>query len=166
MENTQERLIRYLDDAWAVEKGLVDTLKEMADEVNDPAVQSLLEEHRAVTHTQEERLEERIRALGEEPSGGKGVFNRMVAKIGDALHAAHDAYDKTTQDLMKAFATENFEIAMYQALESYAGAIGDSETAALARQLMQEEQQAANKVWPLIAPAAARAVHAVAANAA
>lgn len=156
MESTHERLIRYLDDAWAVEKALVDKLRDMADEVIDDRIRSLFAEHRTVTHQQEENLEARIRALGEEPSGGKGFFSQMMGKIGEAMHTAEDDYDKTTQDLMKGFATENFEIAMYQALESYASAIGDSETAQLARQHMQQERDAAEKIWPLIAPTAAR----------
>ena len=156
MESTHERLIRYLDDAWAVEKALVDKLRDMAEEVIDDRIRSLFAEHRTVTHQQEENLEARIRALGEEPSGGKGFFSQMMGKIGEAMHTAEDDYDKTTQDLMKGFATENFEIAMYQALESYASAIGDSETAQLARQHMQQEKDAAEKIWPLIAPTAAR----------
>jgi ferritin-like metal-binding protein YciE len=156
MESPQDRLIRYLDDAWAVEKALVTVLGDMAEEVNDPQVRALFQEHRRVTHEQEERLEARIRALGKEPSGGKGFFNQMVAKIGDVLHAAHDDDDKTTQDLMKAYATENFECAMYQSLASYATAIGDGETAQLARQHMQQEKEAADRVWPLIQPTAAR----------
>ena len=156
METQRERLIRYLNDAWAVEKALVDNLREMAEEVNDPQVRTVFEQHRQVTHQQEENLEARIRALGEEPSGGKGFFNRMLGAIGDALQGAHDEYDKTTQDLMKAFATENFEIAMYTALESYATAIGDTETAQLARQHISEEEEARDVVWPYIAQAAAR----------
>ena len=156
MEGTQDRLIRYLDDAWAVEKALVNVLQDMAEEVNDPQVQSLFQEHRQVTHQQEERLEARIRALGKEPSGAKGFFNQMMGKVGDAMHAAHDEYEKTTQDLMKGYATENFECAMYQSLEAYANAIGDTETAQLARQHLQQEREAAERIWPLIAPTAAR----------
>ena len=156
METTHERLIRYLDDVWAVEKALVDKLRDMAEDVNDDRVRSLFEEHRTVTHQQEENLEARIRALGEEPSGSKGFFSQMMGKIGEALHGAEDNYDKTTQNLMKGFATENFEIAMYEALDSYASAIGDSETAQLARQHKQQEKDAAQSVWSLIAPTAAR----------
>src|SRR5438445_8383001 len=112
MENTRERLIRYLDDAWAVEKSLVGKLQEMAEETHDPAVRDLFEEHRQVTWQQEESLEACIRALGEEPTGGKGFFNSIMGKIGDLLNAGHDDYDKTTQNLMMAYATEHFECAM------------------------------------------------------
>jgi ferritin-like metal-binding protein YciE len=156
MEDARERLVRYLDDAWAVEKALVASLEEMADKVNDLEVKSLFMEHRQVTHQQEEALEARIRALGEEPSGSKGVFNQLMGKIGDFLHRAKDDDDQTSQELMKAFATENFECAMYQSLEAYATAIGDSETAELARMHMRQEKDAADKVWQMIEPAAIR----------
>lgn len=155
-QDTRERLIRYLGDAWAVEKSLVDMLRDMADEVNDPRVQTLFQEHSVVTHEQEERLQARIRALGEEPAGGKGLLNRVMAKVGDAMQGAHDDYDKTAQNLMKAYATENFECAMYASLESYARSIGDTETAELARIHMQQEREAAESVWNLISPAASR----------
>jgi ferritin-like metal-binding protein YciE len=156
METTQERLVRYLDEAWAVEKALVSDLREMADEVNDQQVRALFEEHAQVTHQQEENLEARIRALGQEPSGAKGFVHQMIAKAGDLLQGTQDEYDKTTQDLMKGFATENLEMAMYQSLESFATAIGDQETAQLARRHFDQEKEAANRVWPMIEPAAAR----------
>ena len=66
------------------------------------------------------------------------------------------ADDKTTQGLMKAFGIESFEMAVYQGLMTYANAIGDTQTAQLAQQILQQERETANKVWPLIAPAAAR----------
>jgi ferritin-like metal-binding protein YciE len=156
MENTQERLIRYLDDAWAVEKGLVSSLQDMANEVNDPKIKMMFEQHRQVTHQQEEALEARIRALGEEPSGSKGFFTQFMGKMGDFMHKAKDEYDQTTQDLMKAYATENFECAMYESLEAYATAIGDSATAALARAHHQQEKQAAEMVWSMVQSAAIR----------
>jgi len=157
MESTRERLIRYLNNAWAVEKNLVRMLDDMAGEVNDDRVRSLFREHRVVTHQQEENLEARIRALGEEPSGGKSFLTQLISKIAETVQGiTQDDYDKTTQDLMKAYAVENFEVAMYQALEAYAAAIGDNETAQLARQHMQQEKETAERVWALITPTAVK----------
>lgn len=156
METAQERTIRYLDDAWAVEKALVNALDTMAGEVDDPVVRALFEEHRMVTHQQEENLEARIRALGEEPSGTKGFFSSMMSRIGEFLHRPHDDYDKVTQDLMKQYAVENFEMAMYESMAVYAEAIGDTATAQLAREHFAQERETAERVWKLIGPAAAR----------
>ena len=161
MENAQERLIRYMNDALSVEEGLITNLKEMADDVNDPTVQTLLMEHRAVTMQQKDRLESRIRALGFEPAHEKKILTKMIGKIEDMLHVGKDSYDQTVQDLIKCYGVENFEVAMYESLESYASAIGDSETAELAHTLKAEEQAAADKILPMIAPLAARVIEIV-----
>ena len=44
-----------------------------------------------------------------------------------------DAIDRTLQGLMKGYATEHFEIAMYEALDAYATVLGDVATAKLTR---------------------------------
>jgi rubrerythrin len=81
----------------------------------------------------------------------------MLTRIWDALQEPHDDHDKTLQYLMKGFGTEHFELAMYHALASYARALGDAETAQLALEHLRQEQQAADRLGPLIAPLAARA---------
>jgi ferritin-like metal-binding protein YciE len=72
------------------------------------------------------------------------------------MHAFHDEYDKTTQNLIKGYGTENFEVAMYESLEAYAQAIGDQETVLLAQKHKQQEQEAADKIRPLISQTATR----------
>ena len=151
MDTAGERLIRYLDNAWAVEKGLVDSLKSMADDVNDSELRDLLVRHAQVTWQQEEALEARIRALGEEPSGTKGWLSSMMGRMSEVVQMTQDAYDRTTQDVIKAYTSEQFEMAMYQALEAYARGIGDDETAQLALRHFQQEREAAETLWPLIA---------------
>src|SRR5262249_16050097 len=83
-------------------------------------------------------------------------FSQLLTRMWEALHAPQDDLDKIVQDLMKGFGTEHFEVAMYQALEAYARAINDEETAQLAALHMQQEQDAADQLRPLIAPTAAR----------
>src|SRR5437762_1961608 len=127
MESSQKRLLRYLDNLWAVEKALVESLKQMAHDVNDSEARDLLDQHAQVTWQQEEALEARIRALGDEPSGTKGFLSTMLGRISEMVQATQDEYDRTTQDAIKAYTSEQFEMAMYQALEAYADSIGDSE---------------------------------------
>ena len=156
MESTPERLIRYLDNAWAVEKGLVSALKSMAEDVNGPGLREMFQEHAQVTWRQEEALEARIRALGAEPNGAKGFFSNMMGRMSELMQMTQDEYDRTTQNLIKAYTSEQFEMAMYQALQSYAEAIGDSETAQLAQEHFQQEKRTAEALWPLIAEMAER----------
>jgi ferritin-like metal-binding protein YciE len=154
MESPQDKLIRYIQDAHASEVGIVVVLKDFIDEVKDPQVRAIFQEHLQVTQTQADRLEQRLIALGSGTSDGKGFLNQVMGKLGDMMHASHDTEDKTTQDLIKAYATENLEIGMYEALISYSEALGDQTTAQLARQIQAEEQEAAQKVFPLISSTA------------
>lgn len=158
METPQDRLIRYIQDAHAAEVGIIDVLKNFIDEVDNAEVRSAFQEHLIVTQSQAQRLEQRLNALGSKPSSGKGFLNSMMGKLSDVMHAAHDEYDKATQDLIKAYATEHLEIAMYTSLEAYSEELGDQETATLAREIKAEEKQAAETVFPMIAVAAKKAL--------
>ena len=162
MENTKERLVRYIQDAHAAEVGIVEILENFIAEVNNEPARAAFEEHLAVTRSQAQRLEARLTTLGSGTSSGKGFFNSMMGKLTDLMHAGHDTYDKTTQDLIKAYGTEHLEIGMYTSLMAYAESIGDSETAALAKQIISEEQEAADKVFPMIATTAKAAINATA----
>lgn len=157
-ETPQDRLIRYIQDAHASEVGIVAILKDFIDEIDNLQVKAVFQEHLAVTESQAQRLEQRLVALGSGASDGKGFLNVLMGKAGDVMHAMHDAKDKTTQDLIKAYATEHLEIGMYESLYSYASAVGDTQTAALAKQIQAEEQEAADKVFPLIAMTAKAAL--------
>ena len=55
---------------------------------------------------------------------------------------------------MIAFAVENSELAMYEALAAVAEAAGDSITERLAREIQTEEKTAAEKLWKLLPTAA------------
>src|SRR5438552_3718081 len=113
----------------------------MAEDVNDSDVRSMLQLHARVTWQQEEALEARIRALGEEPSGTKGFLSSMLARMTEMMQVTQDEYDRTTQNVIKAYTSEQFEMAMYQALEAYASKIGDAETVELAQLHFQQERQ-------------------------
>ncbi|MEA2553042.1 MAG: hypothetical protein QOJ65_1218 [Fimbriimonadaceae bacterium] len=150
-EDSRDRLIRYLQDAHAAEVGIKKTLEGFVDDTNDPNIRSIFQEHIVVTQSQADRLEQRLRALNEAPSGSKGFFNSLLAKMGEIMHGAHDEYDKNTQNLIKAYATEHLERGMYEAMAAYAQSIGDMETATLARQIQMEEEQTGQRLFPMIA---------------
>jgi CBS domain-containing protein/ferritin-like metal-binding protein YciE len=157
MLTNHERLIRYLNNAWAVEKSLTSSLKDAAEKVDAADVRAHLLDQHARAHAAEENLEARIRALGEEPSGGKGFLSRVLAQIGDVLHEVDDEYDAATQALLKAYGSEHFACAMYEALAAYAESIGEAETEQLARRHQKQAREAAKKVWPLLGEIAVRA---------
>jgi ferritin-like metal-binding protein YciE len=157
-ENSQERLVRYLADAHAAEEGALSSLKDIAAETTDGDVRSAVQEHIAVTQSQADRIAARIAALGGQTHGGKSLLNTIIGKGSDLLNVFHDKEDKQTQDVIKAYALENFEVGMYTSLKAFANAVGDAETAQLAETIMGEEQQAGERLLRLIPQVAIAAV--------
>ena len=158
METPQERLLRYLDDAHAAEVGIEDMLRSAIDHTNSVQAKAAFQEHLGVTQSQAQRLEQRILSLGGKVSGGKGILNSIMGKVSDLVNAGHDEYDKTTQDIIKAYSTEHLEVGMYTSLKAYAEQLGDSETVALAERAIGEEKEAADALFPLISETAKTAV--------
>src|SRR4051794_7476870 len=139
-EEASERLVRSLNDAWAVAKGLGDTLQGIADEVTVPALRAHLEDHGRLTRRQQQSLEARLRTLGKIPSGGKGLFDQMMLRVWDALSPPRDEIDRTWHALLEALGAVQFKATVYQALETFAEVVGDGETAQLARIHLRQEQ--------------------------
>lgn len=153
--DAHDRLARYINEAWSVEKTLVDALQEMADEVPDTDLQEILQEHRAVTDRQRVNLGERLARLGREPASSKGVFNQIISWLRDVLRSKpKDDGDRMLQHVMKGYAIEHLEIAMYEAIFTCAQMVNDEPLAELAAQHLQEEREAADKLRPFIHSAA------------
>jgi ferritin-like metal-binding protein YciE len=158
---TRERLIRYLDDAWTIEKVQADSLDRLIEGMNDPELQTIAQEHLVVTSYQKERLDTRLRTLGEAPLGGEGPLPLIACLMNAGLQAAPDAYDRNLRILLTSYTIDSFECAMYESLAAYASAIGDMETAGLARMHLLQERQSADMLWSHLATTAARATSAV-----
>lgn len=145
-ENAKERIIRYLTDAHASEVGSLHSLKDIAAETTDASLRTTVEEHAVQTQSQADRIEARLNALGGKTNSAKGVMNTVLGKGSDLSNVFHDHEDKQTQDVVKAYALEHFEVGMYTSLHAYAEAVGDYETAQLAQQILSEEQLAGERL--------------------
>lgn len=157
-ETAKDRIIRYLTDAHAAEIGGLHSLKDIAAETNDPNVRAAVTEHATQTQSQADRIEARLNALGGKAHDGKAAVNTLIGKGSDLLNVFHDKEDKQTQDVIKAYALENFEVGMYTSLHAYADSVGDHETAQLAKSILGEEQLAAERMLRLIPQLATQAV--------
>lgn len=148
-EDKQKRMVRYLNDAHAMEIGGLVALKDISARATDPEVKQTMETLGGIAQTQIGRLAERIRAYGGSVEATKGVVNSALAK--GITNAFHDQADKETQDVIKAYAASFVEIGAYTSMAAYAGAIGDTETSRLADTLIAEENRAADRLQGLIA---------------
>jgi ferritin-like metal-binding protein YciE len=160
-ETPRDILCRYLQDAIAAERNFESQLKSMSGEGNQPAVQQLFSQHAEETRRQHERLARRLEELGDMPSIAKSFMAHIFSFTPKVAQIGHEEEEKSVQDLIMAYAVENSEVAMYDALATVAAAAGDVKTERLAREIQEEERAAARKVWDLLAPTTQRSFQAL-----
>lgn len=153
-ETSIDVIKRYLEDAIAAERSFEPQLQGFANDGDDPAAKAAFHQHALETRQQHERLTSRLEALGGSPSGAKSLLAHIFGLSPKTAQIGHDKEERTTQNLMMAYAVENSEIAMYESLAAVAEAAGDTQTADLARSIQAEEKTTAEKIWKLIPSAA------------
>lgn len=156
-ETSFDVIRRYLEDAIAAEKSFETQLQGFANEGDDAAAKALFHQHAIETRSQHERLTARLDALGGSVSGVKNLLAQVFGLSPKAAQMGHEAEERTTQNLMIAYAVEASEVAMYESLAAVAEAAGDNQTEDLARQIQAEEKATAEKIWKLIPSVAVRA---------
>jgi len=152
-QGPHDRIKRYLKDAHALEMGILDRLNDMAEDTKevDPSISQLYAQHAAETKSQADRLEMRLKELGEEASGGKSMLSKLASIGSDISDMLTNREDKTEQGLFMAYATEHMEMAVYSGLKAAADTLGDEPTSRLAQQIFEEEKAAGEKIFPHIA---------------
>src|SRR3954451_18372939 len=157
MSSPETRLERYLNEALATERALISTLQAHIAQTPRGPYRQLLERHRDETRTHAANLSSRIDA-GTSLTGI--AVNLAHTAIGQALSLAKAPLDlvrggtDTRERLLKnakdECATEALEIATYDAIEALATALGDEETAALARRHRADEERMLEDLRALI----------------
>ena len=156
------KLVQYLNEAYAKEKELELSLQAhigMTSLAERKAYKKRLQEHLRETKSHARQLERRIKKLGGGPGAlsapreaaatgaGKAaaVVKGQVAAAKGPLHMLRGTSDQ--EKLLKNAKTEYFneheEIATYSAIETLAEAVGDAETAKLARAIRRDEERMA-----------------------
>jgi ferritin-like metal-binding protein YciE len=155
MSASQQKVVKYLNEARASELALVRVLQSQIAMTPRGSYRSALDKHLVETRRHEQRITERLKSL----DGGSNPLTIVVgfweATIGQAL-----AFSKTPLDLLRGSggeekvlknakdtcATEALEIATYAAIERVARAVGDEETAALATSIRGDEERMLERV--------------------
>ncbi len=164
-ESSTDVIKRYLEDAIAAEKSFETQLQGFAKEGDNAVAKAAFHQHALETKQQYERLTARLEALGGGASTTKSLLAHIFGLSPKTAQIGHEKEERTTQNLMIAYAVENSEIAMYEALATVAEAAGDTQTVTLARQIQAEEKATAEKVWKLIPSSAVEALERVAGGA-
>ena len=153
MTTHEQKIVQYLDEAHATEMGLIRVLQSQIAMTPPGSLRDGLERHLEETRDHARR----VRARSGELQGEARGANPLQAWIGltEAVLGQAIALTKTPLDLVRGTsvpekllknakddcAAEALEIATYTAIEQFARAAGDEETAALAASIRADEQR-------------------------
>jgi ferritin-like metal-binding protein YciE len=162
------KLVQYLNEAYGKEKQLETALEAHIAMTTRAPYKKRLQAHLKETKAHARDVERRIKKLGGQ-AGGDGVVaaantlqtaaNKAAALATGPLHAARGTgeQEKLLKNAKTEFQDEAEEIATYTAIETLATAVGDKETAGLAKRIRREEERMAGFLERLI-PQLAKAV--------
>ena len=158
LQTRDAKLIQYLNEAYGKEKELETALEAHIGFALRDAYKKRLKEHLKETKGHARELERRIKKLG-----GKAAAGPLPEVVLDAAQAAQTAThkaaalaqgpmhalrglspaEKQLKNAKTEYSEEHEEIANYTAIETLAEAVGDTETAKLARDIRRDEERMA-----------------------
>src|SRR4051794_29912308 len=100
----------YLKDAIAAENSFETQLRAFAKEGDNEAVKSMFEQHADETRQQHQMLTTRLNELGDSPSSFKSMMAHMFGMAPKSASLGHEDEERTTHNLLIAFAVENSEV--------------------------------------------------------
>jgi ferritin-like metal-binding protein YciE len=159
MTASQKKVVQYLGEAHASELALVRVLQAQIAMTPHGGYRTALEQHLRETRDHADRLQDRLKVLGQSGNPLSAVVGAVETVVGQAL-----ALGKTPLDLVRgsggeekilknakdAYASEALEIATYMAIERLATAVGDAQTAKLAASIRADEEKMLARIEKLI----------------
>jgi len=149
-------IVRYLSEAYANERRLEGTLETHIGATTRADYLKRLKQHLKETRSHATEVKRRIGQLGGDADVGLSLesLNRGADAAQAVIQRATDAVKKPIKAVMgpgeqarmlknarTEYEDEAREIATYQLIEGLASAVGDKETAKLARKILREEQR-------------------------
>ncbi|NYZ63313.1 ferritin-like domain-containing protein [Luteimonas deserti] len=139
MTDPKANLVDWLRNAHAMEQQAEQMLKAQAGRIEHyPELRQRIEQHLEETRGQQALLERCFERLGESPSVMKDMMGK-VAAFGQAIGGAANS-DEVVKGAIASYVFESLEIASYTSLIAAAEAVGDTETANVARQILPQEE--------------------------
>ena len=145
------KLIQYLHEAHGKERELETSLQAHITMATRAAYKKRLQKHLKETKNHARQVERRIKQLGgasllqTATARGTEALSRGTALAKGPLHAVRGTGEEEMQlkNAITEHSEEGEEIARYTAIEALAEAVGDGETAKLARGIRREEERMA-----------------------
>ncbi|HET9252261.1 MAG TPA: ferritin-like domain-containing protein [Candidatus Eisenbacteria bacterium] len=143
MDSFDKLYVDQLRDMYNAEKQLTKALPKMAKAASNRELRAALEEHLEVTKRQVERLEEIFRGLGR-PATGK-TCKGMGGLIEEGQEILEEDFEPDVLDagiIAAAQKVEHYEIASYGTLRTFAETKGDTKSARILQEILEEEKEA------------------------
>jgi ferritin-like metal-binding protein YciE len=170
------KIVQYLNDAYATERRLEIALQAHIAMTPRADYKKRLREHLKETKAHARLVARRIKALGGEAetmslpgpdavvkgaTGAKAAVQRAAAVAQGPLHAMRGTgqQERMLKNARTEYQDEAEEIATYRVIEALAKAVGDKETAKLARDIGREEKKMSDFLVGLIDQLALDVVH-------
>jgi ferritin-like metal-binding protein YciE len=158
MSTRDDKLIQYLTEAHGKEKELESALQAHIEMTTRAPYKKRLQQHLTETKAHARGVERRVKELGgsteshvpgpvaDAAATAQGVASKAVSAAKGPLHALRGTgeNEKMLKNAKTEFSEEHEEIAMYSGIEALADAVGDRETAKLARDIRREEERMAS----------------------
>jgi ferritin-like metal-binding protein YciE len=149
-QTLNDLLIDELRDLYDAERQLVKAIPKMAKAAESDELRSALEEHLMVTQNQVERLDQIFESLGEKPTGKKcAAMHGLIEEGQEAVSAKGDRNVRDAAIIGAAQKVEHYEMAAYGTARTHAETLGQTETASLLQQTLDEEGEADKKLTEL-----------------
>jgi ferritin-like metal-binding protein YciE len=140
---TRETLLNWLNDAHAMEKGLIEVLENHAQDAEDyPNIKAKIEQHLEKTRRHADLVEECIQRLGGDISALKTAVGKLSGWFQGRSTGA--AGDELVKNAISDYAAEHFEIASYEALVAAAEALGEEVVARVCLEILADEKEMAH----------------------
>jgi ferritin-like metal-binding protein YciE len=137
---SHDQLVAWLDDAYAMETGLIPILQTHAGafESRLPEAAARVREHVSETRRHADRLEQCLRTLGSTPSTAKSTVSAMMGTVEGMSTAIFR--DELVKNALADYGAEQFEVACYTALVTAAMKLGYPDVAHLCEQNLKEDE--------------------------
>jgi ferritin-like metal-binding protein YciE len=143
-DDRMEQVRKYLADAHAIEEQAILLLERGPKLAGTETLAHIYEDHLAETRDHVELVEERLQALGGDPSTLKDAALRLGALNWGAFFRSHPDTPGKLAAFARAF--EHLEIGGYELLKRVARRAGDDETAQVVERILEQERQASERI--------------------
>src|SRR3954452_19956000 len=140
----QEQVVKYLGDVHAIEEQALPQVKAAPKIAGDPTIADAFERHIGETENHEQRVRERLEALGAGPNKFKDIAG---AVSGPAFVLFAKSQPDTPGKLVThAYSYEHMELAAYELLSRVAERAHDEETVSMAKDIAEQERTMAGRL--------------------